>query len=638
MRGFALAAVILIATAATATAAPSGGVSAADAKIAPWLAERLSAAGQDSFIILFDAPETLAAALAPAGRAPERKRAVYELLRARAGSAQARVRDELTKAGIPFRPLYVVNGLAVRGDLALARKLAAHDEIARIVGDPVVHGIESGPFTPFLASPDVGPEWGVVKIEADKVWSLDGNHGEGVVIASADTGVEWTHPALRPKYRGWNGTTANHNFNWFDAIADLAAPLDDYGHGSHTTGTMVGDDGVGNQIGVAPGARWIACRNMDHGNGQPSTYIACNQYFLAPYPHGGNPESDGDPAKAPDIVNNSWACPPSEGCDPYVLEGSFAALRAAGILAVNSAGNSGPACSSVATPPAIYDEALVVGATDIGNFLASFSSRGPVMLDGSGRLRPDVAAPGANVRSSTPNGNYGNLSGTSMAAPHTAGAAALLWSAKPQLRGLIGTTRCLITRSARSIVQLSTPQVCGGTTPSDRPNNSFGYGLIDAYDAIHLGPDGDADGIADVCDSCPEVANATQVDTDADGAGDLCDCAPADAGAYGAPFEASGLSFAADKATIAWVSIASKTGSGTVYDALVGDLGALRASGTIAAASCLGTATTAVSRLDSAIPAPGSGFYYLIQARNSCGLGGFGASSSGSPRVHATCN
>src|SRR5262249_10154064 len=171
-------------------------------------------------------------------------------------------------------------------------------------------------------------------------------------------------------------------------IADSAAPIDDHNHGTHTTGTMVGDDGGGNQIGVAPGATWIACRNMNQGVGQPSTYIACNQFFLAPYPHGGDPERDGDPSLSPDIVNNSWSCPTSEGCDAFVLESSFAALRAAGILAVAAAQNSGPNCSTVYYPPGIYGEVLVAGASDINDVLAGFSSRGPVTTDGSGRLRP----------------------------------------------------------------------------------------------------------------------------------------------------------------------------------------------------------------------------------------------------------
>jgi subtilisin family serine protease len=585
-----------------------------DAKIAPWLSSRLAAGGEDSFLVLFDDAEALGATVASAGRTREPGRAVYELLRARARVSQAGVRDELVKAGIPFRALYLVNGLAVRGDLALARRLAARNDVVRIVGDPLVRGIEADLLAPAPSSPAVGPEWGVTRIDADKVWSLDGKSGEGIVVASADTGVEWTHPALRPKYRGWNGIVANHDYNWFDSILDLAAPLDDYGHGTHTAGTMVGDDGAGNQVGVAPGARFIACRNMDHGNGRPSTYIACNQFFLAPFPHGGDPELDGDPSKAPDIVNNSWTCPPSEGCDATVLESSFAALRAAGILAAVAAGNSGPACSTVTDPPSIYAESFVTGATDISNVLAGFSSRGPVTSDGSNRMRPDVAAPGVSVRSSYTGGTYATLSGTSMASPHLSGAAALLWSAKPQVRGLIGITRCLISQSARSIVSLSSPQTCGGTTAADRPNNFWGYGLIDAYDAIHFGPDADADGIADACD-----------------------CAPGDGGAYDTPPLVSGLAFAADKATLTWTPLSREAGNGTVYDAIEGDLGALRATGSVASASCLGGVGTETLRVDAADPLDDSGVFYLVQARNGCGASGFGATSEGTVRAHAIC-
>jgi subtilisin family serine protease len=585
-----------------------------DAKIAPWLVDHLSTGNDDSFLVLFDDPDALDAALAAAAQGPARGRGVYEALAGRARSSQANVRAELKQAGISFRPLYVINGLAVRGDLALARKLAAHGEVARIVGDPVVHGVTRDLLAPASASPDAGPELGILQIEADKVWSLDGKRGEGVVVASGDTGVEWTHPALKGKYRGWNGTMASHDFNWFDAIEDTAEPFDDNNHGSHTTGTMVGDDGLGNQIGVAPGARWIACRNMNFGDGQPSTYIACTQFFLAPFPHGGDPETDGDPSKAPNIVNNSWECPPTEGCDLVVLKASFSALRAAGILAVAGAGNNGPNCSTVSTPPAIYDEAFVVGATDMTEVLASFSSRGPVTIDGSGRSRPDVVAPGVGVRSSVRGGFYSHSSGTSMASPHVAGATALLWSVKPQLKGLIATTRCLISQSARGNVQQSTPQVCGGTSGSDRPNNLFGFGLIDAYDAIHLGPDVDADGVADVCD-----------------------CAPGDGGSFATPAEPSALGLSADKQTMTWSPANPAGGSGTVYDVVAGNLATLRANGVIAAAVCLGSPSATPVRVDPVVPAAGGGTYYVVQARNGCGASGFGATSGGAPRTHANC-
>jgi serine protease AprX len=605
----------LIVPAAAAAPAAQPAPQEPEAKIAPWLSSRLAAGGSEPFIVLFDDDATLPAALTAAHGAPDRRRAVYDTLRQRARSRQAAVRTELTKAGIPFKSLYIVDGLAVRGNLGLVRSLAARGEVARIIGDPVVRGIDVDLLAPQPDAPTTGPEWGVTRIDADKVWSLDGKRGQGIVVASADTGVDWTHPALKGKYRGWNGTIASHDYNWFDAVQDTAAPFDPYDHGTHTTGTMVGDDLAGNQIGVAPGARWIACRNMDSGgNGQPSTYIACNQFLLAPFPHGGDPEIDGNPSLAPDIVNNSWSCPTTEGCDPGTLQASFASLREAGILAVAAAGNSGSSCSSVFDPPAIYDESFVVGATDSSNFLAGFSSRGPVTIDGSGRLRPDVAAPGVGVRSSIPGGLYATFQGTSMATPHVSGAAALLWSAKPQVRGLIRITRCLISQSARSIVQLSSPQTCGGTSAANRPNNLFGYGLIDAYDAIHFGPDTDADGIPDACD-----------------------CAPGNAGAYDVPPEVAGLVLEDDKTTLRWPPLSPEAGLGTVYDVVSGDLDTLRATGAVAAGTCVGTTGASAQRADAAVPAVGAGFYYVIQARNTCGSGGFGAASDGTVRVHANC-
>ena len=601
-----LPSLLLAAVLAAGTAAAAGPV---DVKIAPWLAARLAGGTEESFLVLFDDDAGVARTLSDV----HGKNAVYEALTHRARATQASLRGSLAADGIPFRALYLVNGLAVRGNLALARRIAARPEVVRIVGDPKVNGIEiTSLFSPAPGSPDT-IEWGVSRVNADDVWTLDGKRGEGIVVASADTGVEWTHPAIQGKYRGWNGTTASHDFNWFDAIADSVAPLDDNNHGTHTTGTMVGDDGGANQIGVAPGAQWIACRNMDHGVGQPSTYIACNQFFLAPFPHGGDPETDGNPSLAPDIINNSWGCPPSEGCDAFVLESSFAALRAAGILAVAAAGNGGPSCSTVSDPPGIYSELLVAGASDINNTLASFSSRGPVTTDGSGRMRPDVAAPGVSVRSSIRGGTYATFNGTSMASPHTAGAAALLWSAKPQVRGLIGITRCLITRSATGVLQLGSPQTCGGTTAADRPNDFWGFGLVDAYGAIHFGPDTDADGIAD-----------------------LCDCRPADGGVYDAPAEVAGVGFDAAKATLSWSSQARQAGNGTAYTVVRGDLETLRATGTIADATCLGV-TTSSSAPDPAMPALGAGFYYLVRARNACGDGGWGAASDGTPRSHANC-
>jgi uncharacterized repeat protein (TIGR01451 family) len=285
---------------------------------------------------------------------------------------------------------------------------------------------------------------------------------------------------LIDQYRGWDGATADHDYNWFDATGlSPNTPVDPYGHGTHTMGTMVGNDGLGNQVGVAPGARWIGCRNMNNsGWGSPATYTACYEWFVAPTRTDG---SDPRPDLAPDVINNSWSCPTSEGCtDLNVLLDAVQAVRAAGIMTVHSAGNYGSACSTVSEPATIYEESFSVGSTTSSDTISSFSSRGPVTVDGSNRFKPQVSAPGSGIRSTTNNDGFGYMSGTSMAAPHVAGLAALLISAQPALAGQVDSLENLIEQSA---LPLYTTEGCGGDTPTSHPNHTYGWGRVDAWAA-----------------------------------------------------------------------------------------------------------------------------------------------------------
>jgi serine protease AprX len=433
----------------------------------------------EALIVLSEQANLSAAASLPTKKA--KGRYVVNTLREVAARTQAPLIALLQKRGIAYQSFWVVNMIQVTGSRALMDELAARGDVKQIDANP--HVRTDLPFPTATDAPDVvnGIEWNIKKVKAQRVWAL-GFRGEGRVVAGADTGVQWDHPALKAHYRGWNGTSVNHDYNWHDATATHSpTPIDPHGHGTFTVSEMVGDDGAGNQIGVAPGAKWIACRNMTSGGvGSPTTYTECFQFLMAPYPVGGDP-SQGDPSKAPDSINNSWGCPPSEGCSANTLKAVVDNVRAAGIFSAQAAGNSGSACSTITDPAAIYDSSITVGATDSLNAIAGFSSRGPVTVDGSNRRKPDISAPGVNVRGAVPNNGYqSGWSGTSMATPHVAAAVALLWQAKPALIGNVDATELLLEKKA---VHKKTTETCGGTA-GKVPNNVFGYGVLNIYQAV----------------------------------------------------------------------------------------------------------------------------------------------------------
>jgi len=452
-------------------------------KVSAHVWETLDAQETAEVLIIFSSQADLRAADAlPTKEA--KGQAVYAALRTVADQTQAPLRAQLDAAGTPYRAFYLLNALLVEADRATVTALALRPEVAEIVANPPIRqGLPPELTAPVPLAPQ-GIEWNVSRVGAPDVWAL-GYTGQGSVIAGADTGYDWTHPALHDQYRGWQDGAVDHNYHWHDAIhdgngggcgLDSAVPCDPYGHGTHTMGTMVGDDGAGNQIGVAPGAQWIGCRNMDAaGYGTPARYIECFEFFLAPYPIGETPDGGrADPALAPDVVNNSWSCPSSEGCSWETLQPIAETMRAAGILVVASASNYGSSCSTIREPISLYDAVYTVGATDSSDAIAGLSSRGPVMVDGSGRRKPDISAPGIGVRSCVPGTGYGSKSGTSMAAPHVAAAAALLWSARPDLRGQLDLTEALLNQTA--LPRYSTQ--CGD--PADTiPNNVYGWGRLD---------------------------------------------------------------------------------------------------------------------------------------------------------------
>jgi serine protease AprX len=452
------------------------------------------------FLVLLAEQADLSAATKLSGK-EARGAYVVEQLRATAARSQPAVTRQLDALGVSYRSYWVTNMIAVEGNRQVVEALAANPAVAKIEPDRAIKQLEPAPEPDTSAIRPSAIEWNVSLVGADQVWGM-GYTGTGIVVADQDTGFEWNHPALIQHYRGWNGAVADHNYAWWDAIhADIngdgtnpcgfsaAAPCDDHGHGTHTVGTAVGGDGANNQIGVAPGAKWIGCRNMESGVGRPSTYTECFQFFMAPTDLSGN---NPQPALAPHVISNSWGCPRGapplgEDCNVDSFKLVVENTRAAGIMVVVAAGNNGPGCSTVSDPPSYLDASTTVGATTAGDDVALFSSRGPATADGSNRLKPDIVAPGASIRSSTRGAGYGGSSGTSMATPHVAGAVALLWSARPGLIGNIDATEnALFSTTARPV--LSSTETCGGVPSTTFPNNTLGWGRLDIRSAVNAVP------------------------------------------------------------------------------------------------------------------------------------------------------
>ena len=455
--------------------------------------------GDRLFVILKDQADVSAAAAMTDYDA--RRQFVYTTLVEQANSSQANLRKSLDQFGIAYTPYYLVNALEVEGGSLLQLWLATRPEVDRVLPSPILRPLAELP-QPMTGDvdPPTTPQWNLTNIGADRVWEEFGVTGEGIVIGQSDSGVQLEHPELMESYRGQN----DHNdYNWFDPWYGSQAPTDIGGHGTHTLGSV-----LGKTVGVAPGATWFGCANLARNLGNAAFYLDCMQFMLAPFPLGGNPFTDGDPMQAAYVTNNSWGCPQAfEGCDSNSLLPAVRAMRAAGIFMVASAGNEGPACSTIDDAIATYDEVFSVGAIDQFGNLASFSSTGPVDGADSERIKPDIVAPGVQVLSALPDDTYAELDGTSMAGPHVAGVVALIWSANPALIGNIERTEQILIESARPF----TGTLGSGVIPSElvdapvndrveppsdscvaqtdtgvTPNNVAGYGVVDAYAAVKL--------------------------------------------------------------------------------------------------------------------------------------------------------
>ncbi|MEZ4908456.1 MAG: S8 family serine peptidase [Saprospiraceae bacterium] len=474
-------------------------------KVSPILIQKLNQNKNEFFVIYLNKQSVV---LEKNVDKNTKSKLAYEQLMKENYASQEEIVEVLKNNNYKYKRFFIVNCISVYGDIDLVKELTNYKSVAYISYDsPIVNTYSMDIHN--RNSNEILTTWGIEAIDADSVWNL-GYFGQGVVVGGQDTGYDWTHPALQSKYRGYNEGNTNHSYNWHDAIHEInvnnndsiidpsnnpcglnsLVPCDDNGHGTHTMGTMVG--GTDNlAIGVAPESNWIGCRNMERGWGKPSTYIECFEWFLAPTDiNNENP----DPLKSPDVINNSWGCPESEGCDAtnwQYMELALNNLRASGVFVVVSAGNDGiNTCGSINTPPAIFEQSFTVGAlrefTDTINnvyvdTITSFSSRGPVIIDGSNILKPDITAPGQAVLSSIPNNKYAYFNGTSMAGPHVVGVVALILSANPELKGNTDKIEEILINSA---IPKPETDSCTGILEYLSPNSIYGYGKLSALKAV----------------------------------------------------------------------------------------------------------------------------------------------------------
>ncbi len=491
---FALAVILVAVSAATATVEQASASLPLDAqdgwndatarmRVEPALLRQMistPAQERQSIIVVMRQQAEPTSGLDLAGAARDQKIAertgLVEMLRATAAFGQKDVlaflaQEQSAGRAEAVRSFWIFNGLAAQASPQTIRSLALRSDVELVQLDRYEYRLDSDSesktsnsrfkisnsviqlaFQPGEPRELAGVEWGVQRVQANKVWAAFNNTGAGVVVANADTGVDYMHPALNANYRGNVGKDLyQHTGNWFDATgAGALYPVDGNGHGTHTMGTLAGREGIG----VAPGAQWMAVRVLDSmGYGYNSWIHAAFEWIMAPA---------GNPALAPDVLSNSWGNPYGSSTE---FELDLTRLRQAGILTVFSAGNSGPEAGTIGSPGSLRN-AFAVGATDVDNAVTWFSSRGPSPWD---EIKPEIVAPGVNVRSSLPGGAYGLGDGTSMAAPHVAGVAALMLAANPTL-----TVSAVEQTLIDTAVPISLPV----------PNNDTGWGLVDAYAAV----------------------------------------------------------------------------------------------------------------------------------------------------------
>lgn len=425
-------------------------------------------------------------------------KSVIDTLKTTANASERAIEAVLDSGAVKDRKtLWIINGMAVKANPATLKKLADDPTVESIVPDKKIRLPKNEKIEKFTAdpgkippgqakkpdgsvSPQSGggggygtPEWNIGMVHADDLWSM-GYTGQGVVVATMDTGVDAVHADLSGRWRG--GSTG-----WYDPNGQHATPYDVSGHGTAVLSLILGGDATGSAIGVAPGAQWISVKIFnDAGEASYSAIHDGFQWLL-------DPDGNSNTNDMPHVVNNSWALEDAVDMCIEEFRSDIQILKSAGIAVVFAAGNAGPG-GATSLSPACNLEGYAVGSVDNGKVIALSSSRGVGACEGD--TYPEVTAPGVNVRTADLTFGfwttaYAYAEGTSFAAPHVTGAMALLLSADANL-----------TVAELESVLLQTPEDLGATGPDDE----YGYGLIDALAAYHsLGgsptcTDADSDG------------------------------------------------------------------------------------------------------------------------------------------------
>jgi subtilisin family serine protease len=365
------------------------------------------------------------------------------------GPADVFLRSGLEEGRIKsYTPFWIMNGFSVTANAATINEIASLPDVLSITPDTI--DIVPVSSETFLSN----PEQNISLISAPSLWNM-GYTGQGIVIASLDSGADLSHPELASRWRG--GVNS-----WLDPFGQHpASPVDMTGHGTWTMGVMLGGDAGGTSIGVAPSAQWIAAKIFNDQGASTATAIHQSFQWLL------DPDNNPSTPDAPQIVNNSWDFS-TPGCN-LEFEPDLQALRAAGILPVFAAGNSGPS-GNTSLSPANNPSAFAVGAINNNNLIYGQSSRGPSTCGGSTGVFPDVVAPGVNINTTDLGGFYTAAFGTSLSAPHVAGGLALLLSAYPNIS------------ASQQESALRASAVDLGIIGAD---NTYGYGRLDLLGAFN---------------------------------------------------------------------------------------------------------------------------------------------------------